>query len=122
MSTQYQTLKVNQDSRGVLTILMNRPDVRNAFNDQVIDEFHQVAKKEALDPKVRVVVLRGSGKVFCAGGDLNWMKKSVDLSFEENFADTLKLSKMFQALNEIPKPVIGAIHGAAIAGRVRVRG
>ena len=113
-----QTLKVELDPRGVLFISLNRPDVRNAFNEVLISEFSQVFGKEVLKPEVRAVVLRGEGAVFCAGGDLNWMKKSIDLDYAENLKDTRILSHMFATMNECPKPVIGAIHGAAIGGGV----
>ncbi len=114
----YQTLRVNLDARGVLTVELNRPDVRNCFNETVIDELARAFGVEALDPKVRAVVLRGAGQLFCAGGDLNWMKKSIDLSFDANLEDTRRLTRMFAVLNDCPKPVIGAIHGAAIGGGV----
>ena len=117
-TSQYQTLQTNLDPRGVLTVTLNRPAVRNAFNEIVINEFARVFGVEALDQKVRVVVLKGSGPVFCAGGDLNWMKESVKFSFEENLNDTTRLAQMFAVLNECPKPVIGAVHGAAIGGGV----
>lgn len=115
---RYSTLDVQVDSRGVLTIALNRPDVRNAFNETVIAELAQAFGKDALDPKVRAVVLRGRGPVFCAGGDLNWMRSAIDCSFEENLDDTRKLARMFDLANQCPKPVIGAIHGAAIGGGV----
>lgn len=114
----YQTLKTELDSRGVFTVSLNRPDIRNAFNEVLIQELTQAFGKDALKPEVRVVVFRGEGPVFSAGGDLNWMKKSVELSYEQNLKDTTVLSKMFATMNECPKPVIGAIHGAAIGGGV----
>ena len=114
----YRSILASQDSRGVLTVSINRPDIRNAFNEVVIEELGTVFSREAIDPSVRVVVLRGEGAVFCAGGDLNWMKKAVDFDFSANLADTRKLTRMFATLNECAKPVIGAIHGAAIGGGV----
>lgn len=114
----YSTLKVTLDSKGVLYVSLNRPEVRNAFNEEVIHDLFQVFKAEALQKEVRVVVLKGEGPVFCAGGDLNWMKKAVDGTYEENLEDTRKLANMFGLMNECPKPVIGAIHGAAIGGGV----
>lgn len=114
----FQTLKVDLDSRGVLTIALNRPDIRNAFNESLIGELTEAFGKVALDPAVRVVVFRGEGPVFSAGGDLNWMKKSAELSYEGNLEDTRRLSRMFTTMNECPKPVVGAIHGAAIGGGV----
>ena len=92
--------------------------MRNAFNEVVIDELARVFGVDALDAQVKVVVLRGHGPVFCAGGDLNWMKKAVDFDYSENLNETRRLSQMFKVLNECPKPVIGLIHGAAIGGGV----
>jgi methylglutaconyl-CoA hydratase len=117
-SMRYHTLKVSLDSRGVLSVVLNRPDVRNAFNEEVMDDLSVAFGEEALKKEVKVVVLRGEGPTFCAGGDLNWMKKAVDFSYEENIQDTRKLAQMFATLNECPKPVIGAVHGAAIGGGV----
>lgn len=114
----YQTLKTSTDSRGVMTVALNRPEIRNAFNETLIQELTKVFGEDALSPSVRVIVFRGEGPVFSAGGDLNWMKKSVELSYEQNLQDTRVLSKMFVTMNECPKPVIGAIHGAAIGGGV----
>ena len=114
----YQTLEVSRDPRGVLSVAFNRPEVRNAFNDVVMDELAQVFQGPALEADVRAVVLRGNGPVFCAGGDLNWMKKAIDFSYDENLRDTRKLARMFNLLNEFEKPVIGAVHGAAIGGGV----
>jgi len=114
----YNTLRLTQDSRGVLTIELNRPEKRNAFNGEVIRELTTVFENEALAPEARVILLKGSGKVFCAGGDLNWMKESVDLSYEENLKDTRALTRLFSLMNEIPRPLVGLIQGAAIGGGV----
>lgn len=116
--SHFQTLVVETDPRGVLTVQLNRPEIRNAFNAQMIDELTEVFTRRVTDPAVKAVVLRGGGAVFCAGGDLNWMKRSVDLSFDENLEDTLKLTRMFAAMNECSRPLIGLIHGAAIGGGV----
>ena len=117
-SAPFNTLLVQRDERGVLSIALNRPDVRNAFNDQVIRELHEVFGRLALEPKTRAVVIRGEGPAFCAGGDLNWMKKAIHFDHAENLRDTTELARMFALLNECPKPVIGLVHGAAIGGAV----
>ena len=116
--TTYETLELKYSGTGLLTIALNRPDIRNAFNETMIDELARVFRNEAADPSIRAVVLRGNGSVFCAGGDLNWMKKSRDLNLEENLEDTLTLTNMFAFLNDFSKPLVGVIHGAAIGGGV----
>jgi methylglutaconyl-CoA hydratase len=103
---------------GILEIALNRPEIRNAFNEKMIEELSRVFRNEAMDPKVRAVVLRGNGSVFCAGGDLNWMRQSIELTLEGNLEDTLTLTRMFETMNEFPKPLVGVIHGAAIGGGV----
>jgi methylglutaconyl-CoA hydratase len=103
---------------GILEIALNRPEIRNAFNEKMIEELSRVFRIEAMDEKVRAVVLRGNGSVFCAGGDLNWMRKSIELTLEGNLEDTLTLTRMFETMNEFPKPLVGVIHGAAIGGGV----
>jgi methylglutaconyl-CoA hydratase len=103
---------------GILEIALNRPEIRNAFNEKMIEELSRVFTREAMDASVRAVVLRGNGSVFCAGGDLNWMRKSIELTLEGNLEDTLTLTRMFETMNEFPKPLVGVIHGAAIGGGV----
>ena len=114
----YETLELKLSPTGLLTIALNRPEIRNAFNEKMIEELAKVFRNDASQSNVRAVVLRGNGNVFCAGGDLNWMKKSIELSYEGNLQDTLALTNMFALLNEFPKPVIGVIQGAAIGGGV----
>jgi methylglutaconyl-CoA hydratase len=115
---KYRTLKVHVDARGILFVTLNRPEVRNAFNEEVMDDLAYAFGEEATQAHVRAVVLNGEGPAFCAGGDLKWMKKAVDFSYEENLHDTRKLARMFATLNECPKPVVGLVHGAAIGGGV----
>jgi methylglutaconyl-CoA hydratase len=114
----YKTLKSELDTRGVLTVSLNRPEIRNAFNEILIEELAQVFGVDALNEKVKIIVFRGEGPTFSAGGDLNWMKKSVELSYDQNLRDTIRLTEMFAMMNQCPKPVVGAIHGAAIGGGV----
>ena len=99
-------------------LTLNRPDVRNAFNDQMIVELAAWAARTALHPhhRPRVVVLAGAGKMFCAGADVAWMSKTIRYSEEENLRDATAMSRMFAAIDQLPIPVIGRIHGAALGG------
>jgi methylglutaconyl-CoA hydratase len=112
----YNTLLV-EHSDGVLTVTLQRPEVHNAFNDELIAEAIDVFSN--IDTSVsRVVVLKGTGKNFCAGADLNWMSRMVSYTREENVRDSSLLAKMFALINECPLPVVGRIQGAAIGGGV----
>lgn len=97
-------------------LTLNRPDVRNAFNEEVIAELTDWAQSAASDAGLRVVVLGGAGKVFSAGADANWMARMVSYSHEDNVEDAMRMAEMFLALNRIPAAVIGRIHGAALGG------
>lgn len=114
----YQTLQVTLEPRGVLNVQLNRPDVRNAFNEVMIQELTDVFTKDVAAKEVRVVVLKGSEQVFCAGGDLGWMQRSVEKDYQENLKETRTLTQMFALMNECPKPMVGRIQGAAIGGGV----
>jgi methylglutaconyl-CoA hydratase len=100
-------------------LTLNRPEVRNAFNDHVIAELTEwaaAARESAARGELRVVVLAGAGKTFCAGADVAWMSKTVHYTEEENLRDAMAMSRMFAALNDLPLPLIGRIHGAALGG------
>jgi methylglutaconyl-CoA hydratase len=97
-------------------LTLNRPDVRNAFNEDVIAELTSWARARAEDATLRVVVLAGAGKVFSAGADANWMARMVNYSREENIKDATLMADMFFALNTLPAAVVGRIHGAALGG------
>jgi methylglutaconyl-CoA hydratase len=100
-------------------LTLNRPEVRNAFNEQVIAELTAWAgatRQAAAQKDVRVVVLSGAGKTFCAGADVTWMSRTVDFTQEENLRDALAMSQMFGALDGLPLPLVGRIHGAALGG------
>ncbi len=103
-------------SDGVARVTLARPEVRNALNAEVIEQLHDVFTRIAAADDVRAVVLAGEGKVFCGGADINWMRASLDLTFEANVADAERMSDMFRAIDNSPKPVIGKIHGAALGG------
>jgi len=97
-------------------LTLNRPEVRNALNDEVIAELRHAATDLAARSDLRVVVLSGTGSVFSAGADVAWMSKTVTYSEQENLKDALALSQAFRALDTLPAPVIGRIQGAALGG------
>ena len=100
-------------------VTLNRPEVHNAFNPELIEELRVTFKRITLEwPKVRAVVLAGSGKSFCAGADVNWMRESLDYTEEQNVADALRMARMFDTINRCPAAVIARIHGAALGGGV----
>jgi methylglutaconyl-CoA hydratase len=100
-------------------LILNRPDVRNAFNEQVIAELTAWAaatREAAAQGDVRVVVLSGAGKTFCAGADVTWMSRTVEFTEEENLRDAMAMSQMFGALDALPVPLVGRVQGAALGG------
>lgn len=111
-----ETIRIDYDERGVATVTMNRPEARNAFDDRLIGELHDVATGLGADDGVRVVVLTGAGEVFSAGADLAWMRSTKDYAFDENLADAKRIAAMFRALYELPKPLVGRVNGHALGG------
>lgn len=103
---------------GVVTVTLNRPEVHNAFNEIVIGDLTEALKKAGEEKSARVVVLRGNGKSFCAGGDLNWMRRMADYNHKQNVEDAMRLGTLLKTLNNLPKPTIGLIHGNAFGGGV----
>jgi methylglutaconyl-CoA hydratase len=98
------------------TIWLNRPEIHNAFNEIMISEITKAIQQLGKLPELRVIVLRGRGKSFCAGADLNWMREVKNYSFEENYNESFKLSECFYAIYTCPIPTIAIVHGAAIGG------
>jgi methylglutaconyl-CoA hydratase len=97
-------------------VTLNRPEVRNAFNEELIAELTKWAREARHERDVRVVVLAGEGKSFCAGADVTWMAKAAAYNRDENVNDATAASRMFAAIDALPVPVIGRIHGAALGG------
>ena len=97
-------------------VRLARPDVRNAFNDEVIREVHRIFTELDADEHVRAIILSGEGKVFCGGADVQWMRASLELTREQNVGDAMAMSDMFRAIDRCGKPVIARIHGAALGG------
>jgi len=111
-------IRISTSEKGAATITLARPDLHNAFNEVVIAElttaFVEVGKRD----EVRVVILAGEGRSFCAGADVHWMKRMVGYSVAENIADAQAMAGMLRAIRDCPKPVIARIHGPAIGGGV----
>jgi len=101
---------------GVVRMTLNRPDVHNAFDDGLIAELIEGLVRIGKDEGVRAVVLTGAGKSFSAGADLNWMRRMAGYSDEENLADARGLARLMQTLNELPKPTVARVNGAALGG------
>ncbi len=105
-----------KNADGVARVTLARPEVRNAFNAEVIRELRDAFTALSGDDAVRAVVLAGEGKTFCGGADINWMRGALELGYEQNVADAEAMSDMFRAIDRCSKPVIGRIHGAALGG------
>ncbi len=112
----YEKLTLEIDARGVASVTLNRPEVHNAFDAALIAELTQVFTALAEDKAVRIAVISGAGKSFCAGGDLNWMRSMKGYSREENIADSTTMAEMYQRLRYFSKPLIAVVHGAALGG------
>ena len=111
------TLQITRDG-AVARVFLDRPEVRNAFNDSVIAELAAAFTGFSADASLRAVVLGGHGKAFCAGADLSWMRAMADYTWEQNRADAQGLADMLHAIWSCPVPVIGRVHGDCYAGGV----
>lgn len=104
----------------VATVTLNRPEVHNAFDEVMIEALTETFTSLVADKDLRAVVLRAAGKSFCAGGDLNWMKRAADFSAEENKHDALKLAKMVDSIYQCPHLTVALVKGAVFGGGVGV--
>ncbi len=112
---QFKTIELEQKD-DLAIVWLNRPDIHNAFNETMISELITCFEEINTSNDIRVVLLRGRGKSFCAGADLNWMRDVAKYSFEQNFKESLNLSKCFFTIYTCKKPTIAVVHGAAIGG------
>ncbi len=112
------TITIERDARGVVTLWLDRADKHNAMSAQMIAELHEAALDLGADDAVRVVVLGARGRSFCAGGDLGWMRAQFEAEPEVRGREAGKLAHMLQALNTLPKPLIGRVQGNAFGGGV----
>ena len=111
-------LTLQTDARGVATLTLNRPEKHNAFDDRMITDLLQALDNIDQDKSVRVLVLRAAGKSFCAGADLDWMRRMADYDFAQNLADARRLAQLMYRLNRLHKPVIARVQGASYGGGV----
>ena len=114
----YETLDLSTDARGVATLTLDMPEKHNAMSAAMMAELTEAARQLGQDNAVRVVVLTGAGKSFCAGADLGWMRAQRDMDAETRKAEATKLARMLDALNTLPKPLIGRVQGNAFGGGV----
>ena len=113
---QFSTLKLEQMGAAVVTVTLNRPEIHNAFNGQLVADLRDAFRALAAEEATRVVVLTGAGTSFCAGADLRWLQAAAEFTVEENIRDALALTEMLEAIASCPKPVVARVNGAALAG------
>ncbi|SAK82260.1 enoyl-CoA hydratase/isomerase [Caballeronia hypogeia] len=114
----FKNIQCRVDERGVATVQLERPDVYNAFDEEMIAELTACVRQMANRSDVRVLVLASGGKVFCAGADINWMKRASANTPDENRADAERFAAMMSAFHQCPKPIIGRVQGGAFGGGV----
>lgn len=112
---KYETIEF-EVQHGIGTLWLNRPEVRNAFNSYMISEIIECLEAAEQDPEILALVIRGRGKVFCAGADVNWMKSFSKLSYSEDYQENLHLARCFYMIYTFSKPTIAVVHGAAFGG------
>ncbi|PID41745.1 MAG: gamma-carboxygeranoyl-CoA hydratase [Proteobacteria bacterium] len=112
-----EALKISNES-GVFSVTLNRPEIHNAFDDKLIQSLIASFMKLSELDECKIIVLQSAGKHFCAGADLNWMKRMAGLSYEENVEDANRLARLMQTLYFCKKPVIAKVQGAAYGGAV----
>jgi methylglutaconyl-CoA hydratase len=115
MTNDFETIKFTRTGK-VLNLVLNRPEQHNALNGQMVREITLFFRQAGEDNDALAITIKGEGKSFCAGADLLWMKNSANLTPEENLAETLELSAMFEAIQNCPKVVIGMAHGSIFGG------
>lgn len=115
LNNKLQTILYYIENR-IAYVTLNRPEVHNAFNDTMISELSIVFDEIENQPDIRIVVLTGKGKSFCAGADLNWMRKVKEYSYEDNLKGSLALSELFNKIYALSKPTIARVNGVAIGG------
>lgn len=115
---EYTTLEVMLDARGILTVALNRPEIRNAFDEITVHELLALFERHSLDPRVRAVVLKGNGPIFCCGADLNWMARMAAADHATNFRDAQTMARTLDVIDRFPKPVLGVVQGGVYGGAI----
>lgn len=116
LETKTDMFKACRDEKEIVHVTLNRPEIHNAFGDELIVKMTEFFLDLSRDESVRLMTLTGEGKSFCAGADLNWMKSMKDYSAQENYNDSVALSKLFESLNDLPFPVLAVVNGACLGG------
>jgi methylglutaconyl-CoA hydratase len=111
----YTTIVYSKQNK-IARVVFNRPDVHNAFNSKMIGEIDDAIEKIRSDDSVRVVILTGEGKSFCAGADIKWLREIIDYSYEQNLEESLQLAEVLHKIYTLSKPTIAMVNGAAIGG------
>jgi len=114
---KYETIKTTTEEK-VVTIFLSRPELHNAMNEKLMKELTSCFKELSKNENIRIIVLTGQGKSFCAGADLNWMKKMVNYSREENIEDSKLLTELYESIYNCSKPVIARVNGHAFGGGI----
>ena len=114
---KYETIKIKEEGK-TATIILNRPEVHNAMNEKLMRELTSCFKDLSKNENIRIIILTGEGKSFCAGADLNWMKKMVNYSREENIEDSQLLTDLYESIYNCPKPVLARVNGHAFGGGI----
>ncbi|MGH7123193.1 MAG: enoyl-CoA hydratase-related protein, partial [Stellaceae bacterium] len=109
------TVLVSRDGRGVITVMLNRPALHNAFDEALIQKLIETFESVGADDACRVMVLGGTGKSFSTGGDLNWMRRMAGYGYGENLADAGELARLMRTLDRLPKPTVARVHGSVFA-------
>jgi methylglutaconyl-CoA hydratase len=112
---EYKTIEV-LTGNNVTTVWLNRPEIHNAFNEEMISELKYYFENSVNDSNARLIILRGRGKSFCAGADIKWLKSVMDYDFEKNYEEGLQLSKCLYAVYNCPIPTMAIVHGASMGG------
>lgn len=116
--SNFSTIELTVNSDGVCFLVLNRPEVHNVFNESMIEEIARALNQLKENESVRVLCISGAGNSFCAGADLNWMKRTSEFTAEENYNDAMRMARMMHLLYSFPKPTLAVVHGAVFGGGV----